>query len=570
MDSELRYLQLIFRRWWLILLAMIIAGGASFAFRFTRPPQYTADAQMIIGTLIRNPNPNQFTVTIASEIAPVYVRVAETEGLLQAVIDEFDLDMTTDKVKSDVLNVRGQLETPFLTVSATYTDPETAAAIANFVGDQLILYNQENLRNLTEAQLTLYNTNLDQINLLTEQISALRAQLARIDSQLAVATDPDEITRLQDQKSNLVTQIGVLSANLAEFNNQNIQLSQNSNTLAYIERATPPIRQSGISPIVTAVIGVVVGAILALGGILLADYLDHRLKSPDEASTLLEQPVLGSIIRFGKKGDTNVERLVTNQTARTPEALEGYRTVQTNLLFSVEGKKRGTFLFTSPNPAEGKSLTVANLAITIAASGVNVLVVDADLRKPKQHEIFGLENKDGVAMLAGQTPPSDEKARAAIMDQVVHTHPLLPNLKIITAGSSGLINPTQILGAEELKAWLELLETRLEAEVVLFDTPPALAVSDSFVLAATTKADVVVVLVPGSTQRDAARRVKERFEYIGSRIVGLVMNRVSPRDVAYGYGSTYLLQRLAEGQTNPSLNGADQSVKTKNDAAPAL
>lgn len=566
MDSELRYIQLIFRRWWLILLAVILAGGASFAFRLTRPPAYTADARMIIGNIRENPNPGETIFATAEQLAAVYVQIASREDILQRTIDEFDLDMTTEELDDEVLNVRGQLETPFLTISATYTDPQIAADIANFLGDQLIL---EAPNSLSAEEQVLIETTNSQIALLTDQIEAANTELGRITARLEVATDPDEITRLTDQKNLLVDQITQLSANIASFTETNNQVLNQINEIEFLQRAIPPERQSGISPIVTAVIGGVVGVILALGGILLSDYLDHRIKSSEEGAHLLDAPMLGTIIRYGKKGASNADLLVTNQTTRTAEALEGYRSLQTNLLFSVEGKKRGTFLFTSANPAEGKSLTVANLAITIAASGVRVLLIDADLRKPKQHEVFGLENKPGLVLLAGQKPSQEDKTVEALIAQVLYTHPLFPNLKIMTAGAEGLYNPTQVLGAEEVQAWLDIIAQRLNVEVILFDTPPALAVSDSFVLAATTKADIVMVFVPNSTQRDQARRAKERFEYIGSRFVGLVANRVSPRDVESSYGSTYLLQRLAEGH-HPSLNGAEEGSKTAADAAPAI
>ncbi len=217
--------------------------------------------------------------------------------------------------------------------------------------------------------------------------------------------------------------------------------------------------------------------------------------------------------------------LITISNPRSPMA-EAYRTLRTNLEFSNLDKSLRTILVTSASAEEGKSTTLANLAVTIAQSGKRVILVDADLRRPTQHQIFGLKNDVGLSDMV-----RDDTLLAAPPLQETN----VPNLKVLTSGKLPP-NPAEILGSKRMS---EMLSALLEqADVVLFDAPPVLAVTDAAVLS--SKVDgVLLVVSAGKTKREKARQAQMQLEKINARLIGAVLNNVqAERGAQYYYAES--------------------------------
>jgi capsular exopolysaccharide synthesis family protein len=199
-------------------------------------------------------------------------------------------------------------------------------------------------------------------------------------------------------------------------------------------------------------------------------------------------------------------------TLRDPSsaAAEAYRTLRTNLLFSSLDKPLHTLLATSSAPNEGKSTTLANLAVTMAQAEQSVLLVDCDLRRPGLHTLFGLPNDDGLtsAILAQADGPLPIQATS------------VPGLRLLTSGPLPP-RPADLLGSRRMGALIERL--RGEADIVLFDTPPVVAVTDAAVLAPRVDG-VLLVLHAGHTRRDRARESRQILEKVKANIVGVVLN----------------------------------------------
>lgn len=204
---------------------------------------------------------------------------------------------------------------------------------------------------------------------------------------------------------------------------------------------------------------------------------------------------------------TNTSQLITLTDPRSPMA-EAFRTLRTNLMFSSLEHPLTTLLVTSPAPEEGKSTTLANLAVTLAQGGRQVILVDCDLRRPSQHTLFGVPAEPGLTN--------------AILDKV-EAPPLVATgvegLSLLPAGAVPP-NPADLLGSRRMEAIIANLKTR--ADLVLFDAPPVIAVTDAALLA--SKLDgVLLVVSAGRTQRDHAQRAKDLLEKIHIRIVGTVL-----------------------------------------------
>jgi capsular exopolysaccharide synthesis family protein len=215
------------------------------------------------------------------------------------------------------------------------------------------------------------------------------------------------------------------------------------------------------------------------------------------------------------------KQLITLTDPRSGVA-EAYRSLYINLSFSSQEQPLHTLLATSAGPGEGKSLTLANLAVVAAQMGQRVVLVDCDLRQPQQHELFGLRNDNGLTTLV-----AGKGAVSAALQDVNDA----PGLQLLSSGPLP-VSPSQVLAARRLDEIIaELAE---QADLVLVDAPPAVGMADASVLA--TKVDgVLLVLNAGQTKRDYARRAKEALEKVNAHIVGVVLNNVADATVMQGY-----------------------------------
>lgn len=228
----------------------------------------------------------------------------------------------------------------------------------------------------------------------------------------------------------------------------------------------------------------------------------------------------------------NGEALVALRHPRSP-ASEAYRLLRTNLHFAGLGSRVRVLLVTSPGAAEGKSTTVANLGVTLAQAGRRVVVVDADLRRPRMHGLFGVTAARGLThLLVGE-----DCVEAALEGTVRPT--ALPGLSVLPCGPIPP-NPAELLGGARCDQVLAALRERFD--LVLVDSPPVLAVTDALLLA--RRADgVVMVLRQGETPRAAAREAREALERAGGRVLGAVLNGVRPEGGEYRYYYHYYYGR---------------------------
>lgn len=550
----IQYIRLLKKWLWLIIIFGFLAGGISFIINAGRPPVYEAQTTIAIGRFIEAPNPDSAQIRTGIELAQTYAQILKTYDVLNGTIEALNLSLSVDELER-LTNVRILTGTSLLVVRVTYIDPVLAADIANSLADQLVLTSPSNLTAQEEEQIAFAT---EQIAALNTQITDSRRQLALIDDQLQTATGSEAIDQLNGQRNSIVDQINQATATVADFTNTIVTLQQRTNSIDVVERARIPTSPSGSSVWSTTLLGALVGAFLAIGLALVIEYLDETIRSTEEAAQTLKLPVLSGIIRFGTKKDAYPERLVTKITSMSPIA-ESYRTLRTNLLYQGGADHKSVFLVTSPGPGEGKSVTTANLAVTMAQAGLQVLLIDADLRRPKQHEIFGLNNNVGLTTLLGAEPlmPNQHDRAASslpfnLLDCMQFTN--LPKLWIITSGFIPA-NPTEILSSTLLKRWIDTFRASSDIDVILIDSPPCLMAADSPVLAATARAEVVLIVDRGRTRRSAAVRAKEQFESLGITVKGVVVNRINPRDEnqAYGYyyGYGYELPVDANSQNQP-------------------
>ncbi len=200
---------------------------------------------------------------------------------------------------------------------------------------------------------------------------------------------------------------------------------------------------------------------------------------------------------------------------------EAYRVLRTNLAFARPDAPLRTLLVTAPAPDADKSTAAANLAVVTAQAGRTVVVVDCDLRRPAQHALFDLPNDAGVT-----TALLDD---AALADLPLRATPV-EGLRVLTSGPLPP-NPAELLGTRRMGALIDRLAEM--ADLVLFDAPPVVAVTDAAVLAPQLDG-VLLVLEAGRSRRDHTARARELLDTVGAAVVGVVLCGVEPDTVAYG------------------------------------
>ncbi len=215
-----------------------------------------------------------------------------------------------------------------------------------------------------------------------------------------------------------------------------------------------------------------------------------------------------------------IANLVTLSQPRSA-ASEAYRSLRTNLMFSSVESPIQTLLVTSAAREDQKSVTLANLAVTFAQGGNRTVLVDADLRQPKQHEIWNLANSRGLSsMMMDDSSVSDPPLQATAVD----------DLAVICAGELPP-NPADLLGGQRMNEIIAALKQR--ADYVLFDSPPVLAATDAALLG--IKLDGALLAIrAGETRRDHTAQARQALERVHVRVVGAVLTD-APRDTRFAY-----------------------------------
>lgn len=294
---------------------------------------------------------------------------------------------------------------------------------------------------------------------------------------------------------------------------------------------SPATRGVQVSPIFlqSLLIGVMLGALIGFGLAYLAEANDKTYRSPGEVSEHLGLPIVGHIPVIEREsgkpvGNSRMDRTMVTYFKPKSRQAESYRAIRTSLYFSTRGEQHKVIQITSPNPGDGKTTLSANLAVSIAQSGKRVLLIDADFRRPRIHELLGIEKSIGMSsVINGDTELPD-----AIQATEVE------NLWGLACGPRPN-NPCELLSSRRFAELLEIL--REQYDFVLVDTPPVLAVTDPSVVA--PRVDGVLVMLRLSTRtRGEAKEATEVLASVGANTLGIIVNGVS-KTGGYGYGYGY-------------------------------
>ncbi|GBE02739.1 tyrosine-protein kinase etk [bacterium BMS3Abin08] len=288
-----------------------------------------------------------------------------------------------------------------------------------------------------------------------------------------------------------------------------------------IEKAETPDVPVRPRKMLNILLGLIVGVFGGVGLALFVEYLDNTIKSPEEVEDRIGLPVLG-VVSVLKSKDISPDEVVLNDPKSSIS--EEYKAIRTAIILSSADKPPGHILITSMGPEEGKTAVAVNLAVAIAQSEHSVALVDADLRRPRIHKLFGLSNTKGLSTyLAG----------ASSID-IVQEGPL-PGLGVITSGPIPP-NPSELLSSKRMPALVRTLAQRYD--IVIYDSSPLLSVADSLILSKVMDGTIIVARAARTTYEEVRRGVKSLSD-IKSNILGVVINALDAGKRGYYYYRHY-------------------------------
>jgi polysaccharide biosynthesis transport protein len=513
-----RYLALAWQWAWLLALAALLAAGAAFLVSRQMTPVYQASTLILVNEAPGAKAIDMGVIQTSERLARTYTEMLVSRPVLEGVIQSLGLGRTAAGLKSNI-TVQPLRDTQLIRVQVQDWDPHWAALIANSLVAEFAHQNME-------LQRERY----------AESKASLEAQLAQVDRQIqtaAAALDaiPIEATGNGHQAERdrldaaLVGYRQTYASLLQSYEQVRLTEAQSTSKVTQVESAVAPA--SPISPRVmqNTLLAGVVGLMLAVGVIFLVEALDDSLRDPAEITRHLGLPVLALITKHPTEEEGSP---ITAAEPRSPVS-EAFRSLRTNIQYASVDKPVRTILVTSPAAEEGKTTVAANLAVVLGQGGKRTILLDADLRRPRIHRRLSLPNRQGLVDLFLQ-------ASHGLNGHVQRTPQL--NLAALTTGALPP-NPSELLGSAKMGEILaHLLQ---EADIVVVDSPPVLAVTDAAVLA--PKMDAVLLVVrPGETRLASARHAVEQLRRGGANLIGVVLNGVDlkrSRYYSYQYKAYY-------------------------------
>ncbi len=505
------------RRAWIVLLLMVIAGSVAYVNSARETKIYSTSATMMISSTGQSTiSPDYNSLVTSKYLAETYRMLITTTTVMDRVAERLGYDYVPSGVSASLIE-----GSQFIVVNVTDTDPERATLVANTIVDEFKKYVNE----LAAAQASSLRVEID------DKIAAYEERITEIDSELAEINVPENaddariqqhIIDLQQERSSITQALNALNTSALTLSAEVLASSPRIDLASSAMVPTVPIEPK---PRQALMLGLFVGLMLGIGVVALLEFLDNTVKPEQNLQEITGAPLLATVSAINRlqPGGAQVYTLAQPQSSAT----EAMRLLRTNLEFASASGPIQVATVTSPSPGDGKSTITANIGVVMAQAGMKVVIIDADLRKPTQHRVFGIPNDRGLTTLL--THPDQEW-------QSVGTRVALQGLTLIPSGPIPP-NPADLVASARFELLLETI--RSEVDLVLVDSPPMLSASDALSIAARTDG-VIIVCQSHKTRTDAIRHTANSLHQGGIRVIGVVLNRQKGQQGStYYYGTPY-------------------------------
>jgi capsular exopolysaccharide synthesis family protein len=572
-DSPLRddtisvghYLSVLRRRKWSVILVTLLAIAAAAAYLKVATPIYASNAtvQSTVpvqqgGAAGSSPNMSTESSLVTSSLVARCASLLMADPTFRAgpTASTADPDTICSSTALDATPLSPPIRTLIQSVSTTivqgdpvmvitFSDPSVRKAQAgaqafalSYIKIKLDQANQtlDTLKTPLIAQQTTLKKQLTIVNkAIAADLAASSKEAQDNANRIAAGLPPNppdlalvqKFTNDTAQQANIQGQLNTVNSSLLELDPSKIDPPT-----VLVPAGLPP-KPASPKPIVVGALGVLAGLALGIAVAFVRERLDDGLRGRSDLETAIGAPVLGVVPKVPGWKNRHDAKLVSREQPKSGVA-ESYRTLRTSVSFAAAQSGIKTIMITSPAAGDGKTTTAANLALVLADAGKRVVLVSADLRKPRIHQFFELSNEVGLSnVLAGEV-----EAWEAILD------PGVENLRIMPSGPVPS-RPAEMLQSEHMTDIINGL--RDVSDFIIIDTAPVLLVSDALALVPLTDG-VLFVADAEKTPRSAVMQTRDHLQQVGATIFGAVLNDFDPRKAkAYRYTDPYASYRYRYG-----------------------
>jgi non-specific protein-tyrosine kinase len=497
-----KYLVLLWHWAWLIILAIVVAAAGAYLISKLVPPVYQAKTTILVDMAPSNKSLDYSTLMLSSQLTQTYSQMVTKTPILNEVAARLGLE----KLDPKTISAKPVTNTQLINIFAEDTNPKLAADIANM----LVVVFADVVRSMQETRFSASELSLQ------TQMKDIENKIKLANAQLSDTMNITDKNRLETMIANYSqTYAGLLQS----YEQVRLAKAETLSSIVLIEPADAPLDPVRPRTLMNVAIAGLVSAILAAGLIIGFDLLNDIVKTPEEITKKLGLPVLGVIPHYKNNNGTPIA-----ESQPLSPITEAFRNLRTNIKYAGAGLEvpLHSFIVTSAMEGEGKTDVLVNLGIVLAQNRLRVLLMDADLRRPALHRRLGVDNMVGLSQ--------------------VFVHPELgmhfslqptriPGITVVTAGESPP-NPSELLGSQLMGSILE--ELKQKYDILLIDTPPALAVTDAAVILPYVEG-ILLVIKPGSTGMAPLQRMINQFRQLNANLLGVVLNDINIRHSSYGY-----------------------------------
>ena len=364
-------------------------------------------------------------------------------------------------------------------------------------------------------------------------------------------------------KQEIQTNKGLLEGLMQRAKENDVSMAGTPNNIHVVDYASEPDGPVGPRRIQSIVIAAVLSLAFGVALALFLEYLDDTVKSPEDVERGLRLPALAVIPVAGRSarqrllpfagkqqranGNGNGRELLLNAEGPSVEA-EAYRHLRTSVLLSTPGRAPRTLLVTSSLPSEGKTTTVVNMATVLSQTDSKVLVIDADMRRPRLHHVFGMENRAGLSSLLSSEITADELL--SVVNRYGES-----NIYLLASGPIPP-NPAELLGSEQMRTLIA--RASADFKYVIIDSPPIASFTDGVLISAIVDG-VLLVVQGGKTSRQVVKRTRQMLQEIGAKVIGVVLNKIDLRSPDYYYYHQDY-KNYYYGESNGNESGASKAL----------
>ncbi|MBP9500805.1 MAG: polysaccharide biosynthesis tyrosine autokinase [Candidatus Promineofilum sp.] len=495
------YISILVRRKWLVLICTLLGTAIAVIVTLLSTPRYTASTTVRVLTIgagtVTTARPD---IVYTERLVSTYSRILTGDTIRSQIQKELGLDAWP------ALSVESVPGTELIRIIADASDPEDARDIVNTAASILIQQNREFYSGGDGQSLQ---------EILAQRLATADSELAeaRANYNNILASSPEDTASLAVAAQAIEVNEGIYASILSQYEAARLEETVRANSISVVEEARVPRRPSSPRTLLNIALGFAAGLVIGVALAFTADNLDTTLHTTEQIENATQMATVGQVPMA--KDDLAIARLGSGHYPQ----LESFRRLRTNILASSSSGSQ-VVLLTSAKRGEGKSTVSGNLAVTIAQSGREVVVVDCDLRLPTVHKIFELPNKRGLTnILAGEMT----------LEETIQDSPF-PRLQVIASGPLPP-NPTELLGSQRMLDLIEQLKATFD--FIILDTPALLSVADAAVLAPAVD-NVILVVAQGQTQRGDVRAVRQQLSNVRVKSMEVVVNRAEPNG-SYAY-----------------------------------